>query len=1150
MTEALRHVGRPVPQIEAAEKVTGAGLYTHDLTLPGMLYGAILRSPHAHARLRRVDTAAAAALPGVCAVIAGAEVRRGYLNFGPAHADRWPLARDRVRFFGEEVAAVAAETPEAAAAALRAIAVDYEVLPAVFAPEAALAPGAPVLHDRPGLPANVAQRSTADWGGIAAAFAEAAHVVEGRFAHGIVAPVCLETNAVLASHDAAAGTLDIWAGTQAPFFARKEVAHITGLALHAVRIRPVLIGGGFGGKSQCPEPIAIAALLSMRAGRPVKIVLTRLEEFLSGKTDHAKDMRLATAADAGGRLTGRRCDYVVDNGAYTHMGPAYVSAVRQRTSSLYRVAAAGFDGRLVHSNKVPGGSYRGMGAPQIIWAIETQIDELAERLGKDPLAYRLELANRPGETTPQGFRISTCALADCLTEAARRIGWDEARRRPPRTGARWRGVGLAAMINPSVGVLYPEGNFANVALELDAGGGLRLATQAADCGTWQNTVLAQLAAEVLDVAPERIAVVHMDTEIAPDDLGSAASRVTFVTGQAALNAGTSLRAAVSERLAARWGVAPEAIAFAGDALGLPGDNRRWLSWAQAAALTGPLRVEGRHEIDLARPDPKTGYGHYAATYGFGAQAAEVEVDPGTGQVRVLRVVSVLDIGRVVNPLALDGQMQGGIVQGIGMALSEELVFAEGRPVNTSLISYKVPRIFEAPRIETAYVETRDPTGPLGAKAGGEHSINPTVAAVANAVAHATGVRPRQLPVTPHRLRDALAAAAAGDTPNATVTGTAPGADTGPGPGTAGRRAPTQPWRRAYNLEVAAVRAAYPKLVYPALKRLGARLGRRLEPATGFDIATPEDLAAALALLAGPPGAARVLAGGTDLLTGIRQGIVSPRRLVDISGLAELQGIVIADDRVSIGAAVTLSDILAHDGVRAAVPMLAEGLELVATRQIRNVATLGGDLCQEKRCWFFRSALPCFKNGGASCPCYAITNDNRHHAILGAGRCAAPCIADAAPMLTALDATAVIAGPSGPRRQPVETLYRAAGEPRIAPGEILQRIEIPRLSDTRAAYEKYAQWRGDFPEASAAVRLRLDGGRLRDVRLSLGGVAPLPMRARHAEAHLAAAGLGDAAIAEAARRSLRGALPLRDNAAKADMLVAVTERALLRARDGR
>jgi len=1126
MTEALRHVGRPVPQLEAAEKVTGAGVYTHDLVVPGMLHGAILRSPHPHARLRRVDVSAAAALPGVRATLCGDDLERGYLNFGPAYADRWPLAREVVRFFGEEVAAVAAETEAEARAALQAIAVDYEVLPPVLSPEAALAPEAPALHRRPGLPPNVAQHTAADWGGIDAALTAAAHVVEGRFAHGVVVPVCLETNAVVARFDPEAGVLDIWAGTQAPFFARKEIAHVTGLPTGRVRVRPILIGGGFGGKSQAPEPIAIAALLALRAGRPVKIALSRWEEFVAGKTDHAKDMRLTTAAAEDGRLLGRRCDYLVDNGAYTHMGPAYVSAVRQRTSSLYRVGAAGFDGRLVYTNKVPGGSYRGMGAPQIIWAIETQIDELAERLGKDPLAYRLELANRQDQTTPQGFRISTCALAECLAEAARRIGWEDARRDGGPRGGRWRGVGLAAMINPSVGVLYPEGNFAHVALELAADGGLRLATQTADCGTWQNTVLAQFAAEALDVPPERIAVVHMDTEVAPDDLGSAASRVTFVTGRAALNAGHLLREAVAGRLAALWGVEAGAIVFRGDALGLPGDNRRWLDWREAAALTGPLRVEGRHEIDLPRPDPKTGYGHYAATYGFGAQAAEVEVDPATGHVRVLRVVSVLDIGRVVNPLALDGQMQGGILQGIGMALSEELVLSEGRPVNTSLISYKVPRIFEAPQIETAYVETRDPTGPLGAKAGGEHSINPTVAAVANAVAHATGVRIRRLPITPHRLRDALAGTAAPP------------------------RVPTEPWRRPYNLEVAAVRAAYPGLVFPALKRLGGRLGRKPEGTGRFELVAPADLDAAIGLLAGPPGEARPLAGGTDLLTGIRQGIASPKRLVDISALAELRGIEVGDDRVTIGAAVTLSEILAHDGLCRAVPMLAEGLALVATRQIRNVATLGGDLCQEKRCWFFRSALPCYKNGGASCPCYAITGDNRHHAILGAGRCAAPCIADAAPMLTALEATAVIAGRDGLRRQPVETLYRAAGEPRIAPGEVMRHIEIPRPAGARAAYEKYAQWRGDFPEASAAVRL-LTGpdGALRDVRISVGGVAPLPMRARHAEAHLAAAGLGDAAIAESARRSVRGALPLRDNAAKADMLVAVTERALLRARDG-
>lgn len=1118
MTIAGRAVGQSVSLREAPERVTGRALYTHDMTLPGMLHGAMLRSPHPHAAIRAIDVSAALAMPGVVATLTGEETTDKYLNYGPSFADRYPLAHGRVRFVGEEVAAVAAETPAQARAAAAAIRVEYEVLPAVFDPAAALAPDAPQILHGPNLPWNVAQQSSADWGGVAAGFAAAAHVVEGSFEHGLVAPICLETNAVLAAWDEAAGTMDIWAGTQAPFFARKEVAHLLGVPREKVRIRSVHIGGGFGGKSQSPEPIGICALLARKAGRPVKIVLTRREEFLGGKTDHGKVMRVRSAAAADGTLLARHTGYLVDNGAFTHMGPAYISAVRQRTANLYRVKAAGFDGKLVYTNKVPGGSYRGMGAPQIIWAIETQVDELAERLGKDPLRYRQEIANQPGDVTPQGFRITTCPLVECLEEAGRRIGWEEKRANPKP----WRGVGIAAMINPSVGVLYPEGNFANVALTLRADGTFLLATQAADCGTWQNTVLAQFAAEEMDAAVERIDVLHMDTAEAPDDLGSAASRVTFVTGGAAIDAGKRMKAEVAARLAAEWGVPAEGIAFAGDAVGLPGDNARRLDWAGVAALLGEIRVQGHHVIDLPRADPKTGYGHYAATYGFGAQAAEVEVDPATGHVRVLKVVVVQDMGRVINPAALEGQMQGGIVQGIGMTLSEEVVLQDGMPVNTSLITYRVPRIFEATEIECAFIEQPDATGPYGAKAGGEHSINPTVAAIANAVAHATGIRFRKIPITPHRLRDALRRKEA-------------------------RRLDLQPWRRPYNLEVAAVRRLYPAVVFPALKRLGRRFGQQRPRVTEFDHERPKDLAAALAALHRPGRRAKLIAGGTDLLVGIRQGIYGPDLVVDIAGLAELKGIAVREDVVRIGAGTTLAEITEDAALHAVLPALAEGIELVATQQIRNVATIAGDLCQEKRCWFFRAALPCYKFAGAACPCYAITGDNRHHSVMGAGRCAAPCIADAAPILVALDAVVIATDGRAERRIPMERFYRWSGETVLEAGEVMLAIEVPRAG-TAQAYEKYAQWRGDFPEASAAVRLRREGGRLVEARISLGGVAPLPMRPKAAEQALLRAGLGDAALRDAAEKVVRGALPLKDNAAKLDMIVAVAERALRRARD--
>ncbi len=1121
MNREFQFVGMPRPQIEGPDKVTGRAVYTHDLTRPGMLHGAVLRSPHAHARIRQIDLSAARAMPGVAVVVVGTDFPdRRYVNAGPQYADRHAMARGKVRFVGEEVAAVAAETSAQAQAAVSAISIDYEVLPAVLDAEAAQAADAPAIHDKPGLPRNVAQESIADFGGIDAAFAAATHIVEGTFEHGIVAPVCLETNGALAVFDPQTGNMDIWAPTQAPFFVRKEVAYVLDLDPEHVRVRSVAIGGGFGGKSQSPEPIAIAAMLSKLAGRPVRILLNRQEEFLSGKSDHAKKMRVRSAVAADGTIIGRHTEFWVDNGAYTHMGPAYISAVRQRTCNLYRVGAAGFDGKLVHTNKVSGGSYRGMGAPQIIWAIETQMDEIAEKLGRDKLDYRIEVANRAGDQTPQGWNISTCALTECLAEAGRRIGWHEKKNSMPLN----RGIGFAAMINPSVGLLYAEGNFACVSIDLKDDGRLRVGTQSADCGTSQNTVLAQFVAEELNLTPDQVDVLHMDTKETPADLGSAASRVTFVSGNAAIKTAKAFRAELTRRLACLWSVPADDIMFADGISSFGTDNARRIDLADAAAQVGTFRVEERYDVDMPRPDPKTGYGDYAATYGFGAQAAEVEVDPTTGHVSVLKVVVVQDIGRVINPLALDGQMHGGVVQGIGMALREEVVFDGGVPINASLITYRAPRIIDTPVIETAYIETDDPSGPYGAKAGGEHAINPTPAAIANAVAQATGKRFRKLPITAADVLCALEEE---------------------------RSLPIKPWIRPYNMEIATARALYPKILFPGLKKLGAAVGRKPRPANGHDYERPSDLEDALVALGRPNRKVKIMAGGTDLQVGLRQGVYAADSVVDISDLSDLKGIMIGDGVIRIGAATTISELTEHEDLLRMHPMLSDGLAKIATRQIRNVATIAGDLAQEKRCWFFRSGAQCYKAGGVSCPCYAVLGDNRHHSVMGAGRCAAPCVADAAPILTALDASVVIADYAGERRVPMTNFYRWSGETVVATNEIITAIEVPRPNVAHTqAFEKHAGWDGDFADASVAVHLAWQEDRVIKARISLGAVAPLPVRAKSAERALAGSWLTDSAVRAAAEMVIAGALPLSDNGYKCNLIVNLTERALRKNRDQR
>ena len=1123
-TPALKEVGRRIPQKESDQRVRGRAVYTHDMTLPGMLHAAVLRSPHPHAKILRIDTRAAEAVPGVVAIITSADFPgRKYYQLGGSYSDRYPLAIDKVRFYGEEIAAVAAETLEQAQAAVRLIEVEYQPLPAVFAPDAALTPDAPDIHVGEVVPAgkNLAIRFSCDYGQVNEAFAEAAHVLEDEFQHGIVAPACMETNGTTANYDPATGELTLWTATQAPYFIRKEVAHVLGFEVERVHMRGVEVGGGFGGKSKICEQEALAARLSVKAGRPVRLLLDRREEFLSGKTDHAKRIRIRTAFAEDGTILGRSTSLQIDNGAYTAYAPTYVGAARQRTTCLYRVQTAHYDCDLVYTNKVPGGQYRGMGAPHVIWAIESHMDQIAEKLGRDPLEYRIAQANRSGDVTPLGWKISSCGLTQCLEEVAQRIGWAEKR----KNGGKYRGVGVAAMIHPSGGVIYQEGNFSNTRIELTASGEFVVHTQTADAGTWQNTTIAQLAAEALGVPSEIVRVSHMDTDAAPPDLGSAASRVAFVTGNSTIRAVAALLEKIKGELSRHWNCgADQIIVEQGRMLHLA-DPARTATFADIAKLCGPLDAEAFYTTPGERPDPKTGKGNYAATYVFGAQAAEVEVDPATGRITILKIVVAQDTGRTLNPMAMEGQVYGGVLQGIGMALQEEMIFEEGRPVNASFLDYKVPRISDAPPIEIKFIETKDPEGPFGAKAGAEPTINATIAAIANAVAHATGIRFKELPLSPDRVLPRLAEQRH-------------------------RSLALKPWKRPMNLEVASVRAAYPAIVFPALRNVGTKFARLPRTNVTPDVVAPRALDDLMQELKRTDRRARILGGGTDLFVGLRQGIYDPDLLIDVTRIAELRQISHDGQTLRLGAAATLDAVASSEAVNRLLPQLAAGIELIATPQVRRVATVAGDLCQEKRCWFFRSAFPCYKLGGATCPCFAVKGNSRFHSIMGAKRCAAPCPADLAPMLTALNARAVIGTQAGERTVPMDDFYKWSGLSCIEPNEVLLRIEVPLAGNATFAFEKFAVRRSDFAEASAAARLVWEGDRIVDARLSLGAVAPLPIRVSATEHDLATRSPTADSVAEAVEKAVHGSLPLKNNGHKTLLIVEIAQRAIWRAIEAR
>jgi CO/xanthine dehydrogenase Mo-binding subunit/CO/xanthine dehydrogenase FAD-binding subunit len=1113
----VNQVGERVHQHGAERRVRGEAVYTQDFSLDGMLFAAVLRSPCAHALIKSIKLDQALAAPGVRAIITARDfpgIR--YVHFGAKYSDRYPLAVDKVRFVGEEVAAVAADTLANAIAALELIEVEYETLAAALSPEQAMAANAPAIHDRELTPtgSNIAQERDLNYGNVEAAFREAAHVFEDVYEHGVVVPACMETNGTVAQFDAKNQVLNLWTATQAPFFIRKEVGHVLDLDTDNIHIHPIEVGGGFGGKSKVCEQEALASLLSIKTGRPVKLNLSRLEEFMSGKTDHAKRMHVKTAVDSVGNILARSTSVVIDNGAYTAFGPVYMAACRARTTSLYRVGAAHYDSKLVYTNKVPGGQYRGMGAPQTIWALESQLDEIAEKLNLDPLEYRIRIANRDGDITPLGWQITSCALAECLEAVGESIGWEahKQQRKP------WRGIGFASMIHPSAGVLYEEGNYSNTRIELNASGQFTLYTQTADTGTWQNTILAQLAAAAMGLPASEVTVVHMDTKAALPDLGSAASRVTFVTGNSAIRAGQGLKKKIAEAAAKLLGCQEDDIVLVpghvqnGENAGLR------LSLRELLIAHGALSFDGFYTVPAQRPNPDTGYGNYAAAYSFGAQAVEVEVDPNTGRVKILKIAAALDVGRAINPTAIEGQTHGGILQGIGMALQEELVYEDNKPVNANFLNYKIPRIGDAPPIDVILIEKPEIEGPFGAKAAGEPSINPTVAAVANAVAAATGIRFKELPLSPDVVLAAIKKKS-------------------------GEKLALKPLARPHNVHVAAVRAMYPGLVFPLLRQVGTKFAKRPKKRPMPQVISPESLDALLASLQGNQGSMKLVAGGTDIFVGIQQGVYTAETLIDLNRVPELKSISHADGKICLGAANTLTEVAQSALVKSLLPMLAGGIRRIATQQIRNMATVAGDLCQEKRCWFFRSALPCYKNGGTTCPCFAVMGDSRHHSIIGASRCAAPCPADLAPMLTALDARVIALSVDGLRAIALEEFYQWSGQSVLAPNEVVLRVEIPLPENCTSAFEKFAIRAGDFAEASVAVRLAWEGSRLLAARVSLGAVSPLPIRADACEKQLVDAGISDANIRVAAAKVVHGSLPLKDNAHKTHLLVELAERAI-------
>ncbi|MBW2453560.1 MAG: xanthine dehydrogenase family protein molybdopterin-binding subunit [Deltaproteobacteria bacterium] len=787
-----RYLGKACTRPDAAGKAMGRAEYIHDLSRPRMLHGAIRFSDHAHARIKHVDTSRAAQIPGVRAVITAQntpEVRLGYLR------DNVALKGGKVRQFRDEIAAVAATDPHIAAAAAAAIDVEYEPLPAVFDPIAALAEGAPLIHDRDSrgkpvatnlLPVHFRHSS----GDVAAARASSAHVISGEFSTPLIQQTCMGTAGAIAEFDPQMN-LTMWAKTQIPFLAQRDfngALQQMGLVGKNTRVIVPAMGGGFGTglDTHCYEYIAI--LLAWRTGLPVKILYNRDQEFAFLSPRQSCTVRISQGCDAEGRLTFRHVHVIQDNGAYASWGATYPGVMLIPATSLYRVPNVHFDCELVYTNNTYAQAMRGYGNPELTWALECNLDELAEAAGIDSLDMRRINCNEPDEVTPMGLKVTTCGLRDCLDGTARRLDW-----KGKRGAGKSRGVGMASLMHVGGSGRIYRSDASGVILRLDDYGNLYVSSGGVEMGQGHHSALQIIAADSVGLRPERIFITPTDTSTCPWDLGTHASRGAFTAGNALLLAAAKLRdklfdAAVElypplvERALRSWmqenpdtaptdfdwrsAVARDRFELRDDVLFLRDTpDLPWLAVDVAKLIRAAHFREGGGEMFTVEafydppselPDWERGVGNMSACYAFGTQGVEVEVDTGTGDVRILKFVVILDVGRVINPQALRGQVMGALAQGVGYALYEQVITDEGRVLNANFTDYKIPTAVEMDfPVELDFLETNEPTGPYGAKGIGEPGLTPTAPAIANAIYDAVGVRVRDLPITPEKLLAAL-----------------------------------------------------------------------------------------------------------------------------------------------------------------------------------------------------------------------------------------------------------------------------------------------------------------------------------------------------------------------------------------------------------
>jgi 4-hydroxybenzoyl-CoA reductase alpha subunit len=754
-------IGQPLPKIDAWAKVTGETKYADDLVMPRMAYGRLLRSPHPHARIRGIDTARARALPGVYAVITGSDLPPVKFGILPVSQDEQALCTEKARMVGDAVAAVAAIDEETAERACEAIDVAYEILPPLMSIGESLQHPEIRIHDYGDGP-NVHKSVALQFGDVEAAFAAADLVREDVFFFEGNTHLPMEQHAAVA-HWGPDGKLTLWSSTQTPHYVHRLLAKILDVPAAHIRVIAAPVGGGFGGKLDPFAHEIAACRLSQLTGRPVKIALTREEVFYVHRGRHPVLMWIKTGFTRDGDITGCHLKTWLDGGAYGSYGVASTFYTGVINPVTYQMPVYKFEGARIFTNKPPCGPKRGHGTPQPRFALECQIDKAAEQLGLDPADMRRRILHEPFTKTANHLTVTTIGLGECIDKVVEASGWRDKRARcgVPVAGKR-RGIGIACsayMTGAGTAVYWNSMPHSGVIIRADRSGGVAVLCGATDIGQGSDSVLAYLPAEVLGIDPKDIRVVPGDTDLTPVDLGSYSSRVTLMCGMAAIQAAQRLRAVLFEAVARKLEVEANALVARERKVGVPDDWERAVPFPEAVALAeamhGVLAFAGSYAPPKRAGKYKGGGVGPSPCYSYSACVVELTVDEETAEIELSDVWIAHDIGRALNPLLVEGQVEGSVYMGIGEALMEEQIFRKGVHKAPSMLDYKSPTTLETPTIHTILVETDDPEGPFGAKEAGQGPLLPVIPAIANAVHHAVGVRIDEIPITPDKILKAL-----------------------------------------------------------------------------------------------------------------------------------------------------------------------------------------------------------------------------------------------------------------------------------------------------------------------------------------------------------------------------------------------------------